>query len=231
MVEASTLAQPQPAQAGTAQASGPAKLYDSFGMNPRMIRFYLAEKGIDVPRHEVDILGAENRRADYAGRSGGSVADAGAIGRLAYCRDRGDHRISGRTPSPAAAHRLDTPGTAMAGCGGGGSRSRSAVQWSLAFIIPKRSALSEPVRCYPEQASAQKEIARTGMRWLNGAMNEPWLAGDRFTVADIASATSIRPIGRPSRRSNPRSLVHRDGGARPNIWRDRRWKRLNLEKF
>ena len=65
MVEASTLAQPQPTRAGTASTPEPAKLYDSFGMNPRMVRFYLAEKGIDVPRQEVDILGAENRGTDY----------------------------------------------------------------------------------------------------------------------------------------------------------------------
>src|SRR5437763_9964055 len=65
MVEASTLAPPQPTPAGTEQAPGPTKLYDSFGMNPRMVRFYLSEKGIDVPRREIDILGAENRGADY----------------------------------------------------------------------------------------------------------------------------------------------------------------------
>src|SRR5437588_9564082 len=65
MIEASTLAPPQPTQAGTEQAPGPAKLYDSFGMNPRMVRFYLSEKGIDVPRQEVDILAAENRGVDY----------------------------------------------------------------------------------------------------------------------------------------------------------------------
>ncbi|MEL6286691.1 MAG: glutathione S-transferase, partial [Pseudomonadota bacterium] len=41
------------------------KLFDSFGMNPRTIRFYLLEKGIDIPRQEVDILGAENRQVDY----------------------------------------------------------------------------------------------------------------------------------------------------------------------
>jgi glutathione S-transferase len=36
-------------------------LYDSFGMNPRTLRFFLLEKGLDVPRRETDILGAENR--------------------------------------------------------------------------------------------------------------------------------------------------------------------------
>ena len=27
--------------------------YDSFGMNPRTVRFYLIEKGIDLPRQDV----------------------------------------------------------------------------------------------------------------------------------------------------------------------------------
>ena len=41
------------------------RFYDSFGMNPRTIRFYLIEKGIDLPRHEVNILAADNRKSDY----------------------------------------------------------------------------------------------------------------------------------------------------------------------
>src|SRR5438128_4765202 len=65
MMEASTLAQPQPTQSEATERAVPSRLYDSFGMNPRIVRFYLAEKGIDIPRHEVDILGAENRGADY----------------------------------------------------------------------------------------------------------------------------------------------------------------------
>ena len=40
-------------------------LYDSFGMNPRTLRFFLIEKGLELPIHEMDILGAENRRPAY----------------------------------------------------------------------------------------------------------------------------------------------------------------------
>ena len=65
MTEAPSLAQPQASYSGSSQAAAPQRLFDSFGMNPRIVRFYLAEKGIDVPRHEVDILGAENRQTDF----------------------------------------------------------------------------------------------------------------------------------------------------------------------
>src|ERR1043165_4664677 len=69
MTEAPTLTQPQSTYAPSSEAAAPRRLYDSFGMNPRMVRFYLAEKGIDVPRHEVDILGAENRGTDHLERN------------------------------------------------------------------------------------------------------------------------------------------------------------------
>src|SRR4029453_9500151 len=41
------------------------QVYDSFGMNPRTLRFFLLEKGLDVPRREMDILAAENREPAY----------------------------------------------------------------------------------------------------------------------------------------------------------------------
>src|SRR5689334_16616042 len=69
MTEAPTVTHLQPTYSDTPETPAPRRLYDSFGMNPRIVRFYLAEKGIDVPRQEVDILGAENRRADYLERN------------------------------------------------------------------------------------------------------------------------------------------------------------------
>ena len=35
------------------------QLYDSFGPNPRAMRMFLAEKGIDIPRKEVDLMKAK----------------------------------------------------------------------------------------------------------------------------------------------------------------------------
>lgn len=42
------------------------KLYDlKAGMNPRRVRIFLAEKGVTIPRVEVDMAGGENRRPPY----------------------------------------------------------------------------------------------------------------------------------------------------------------------
>jgi glutathione S-transferase len=84
-------------------------------------------------------------------------------------------------------------------------------------------------QCYPEQASAQKEIARTGMRWLNAAMNEPWLVGDRFTIADICLycyIDQLRDVGQPIPEDLDRlnewfGRVGQRPGAERSIWRER----------
>lgn len=40
-------------------------LYDSIGPNPRVVRMFAAEKGIALPRQEIDLMGGENRREPY----------------------------------------------------------------------------------------------------------------------------------------------------------------------
>ena len=42
------------------------KLYSSLGPNPRLVRMFLVEKGIEVERIHFDIVAGENRNADYA---------------------------------------------------------------------------------------------------------------------------------------------------------------------
>ncbi len=39
------------------------KLYNSIGPNPRMVRMFLHEKGIEVALEAVDLMAGENRRA------------------------------------------------------------------------------------------------------------------------------------------------------------------------
>ena len=41
------------------------KLYNSIGPNPRVVRMFMAEKGIDLPMEEVDIMAGVNRQSDY----------------------------------------------------------------------------------------------------------------------------------------------------------------------
>ena len=45
------------------------RLYDSIGPNPRVVRMFLAERGIDVPRIPVGLLTGENRQPAYLAKN------------------------------------------------------------------------------------------------------------------------------------------------------------------
>jgi glutathione S-transferase len=45
------------------------QLYNSIGPNPRAVRIFMAERGIDLPKVEVDIRGGENRKAPYLAKN------------------------------------------------------------------------------------------------------------------------------------------------------------------
>ena len=44
-------------------------LYNSIGPNPKVVRMFMAEKGIEIPRVEVDIRGGENRREPFLSKN------------------------------------------------------------------------------------------------------------------------------------------------------------------
>ena len=41
------------------------KLYTSIGPNPRVVAMFMAERGVDLPVQEVDIMGGENLSDDF----------------------------------------------------------------------------------------------------------------------------------------------------------------------
>jgi glutathione S-transferase len=45
------------------------KLYDSIGPNPRIVRMFMAEKGIEMPKQTVDLRGGENRQNAHLKRN------------------------------------------------------------------------------------------------------------------------------------------------------------------
>ncbi|HAW56620.1 MAG TPA: glutathione S-transferase, partial [Hyphomonas sp.] len=41
------------------------KLYNSVGPNPHVVRMFMAERGIDLPKEDIDLMAGENRQAPY----------------------------------------------------------------------------------------------------------------------------------------------------------------------
>ena len=224
MIEAQTLAQRQQTNSEASGEVTPVRFYNSVGMNPRMVRFYLLEKGIELPRQEVDLLGAENRRGEYLQRNPAAqlpaleLSDGTFIGETAAIMEyleelHPEPPLIGSTPKERAVTRMWWRRVEIGIC-------RPMV---LGFYYGEGLELFKTrIKTYPEQADAQKEIARTGMRWLDGVMNEPWLAGDRFTVADICLYSYIDQL-----RSVGQAIP--DDLARLRAWFDRVGERPGAE--
>ena len=52
------------------------KLYNSVGPNPRVVRVFASELGLEVPQTTIDIMAGENREAAYRGVNPGAQLPA-----------------------------------------------------------------------------------------------------------------------------------------------------------
>lgn len=164
------------------------RLYDSFGMNPRIVRFFLKEKGLDVEKVDVDIFGMENRREPFLSRNpsgqtpllelddGTNLAETGAI--CEYLEELHPRPpLIGATPEERAVTRMWWRRVEINLC--------LPMVWGF-YFDEGYEIFRERTHCDPKAAPAMKDKARKGMQWVDGLISgERWLAGDRFTVADI----------------------------------------------
>ncbi|MDB5486557.1 MAG: Glutathione S-transferase [Reyranella sp.] len=165
------------------------KFYNSMGPNPHMVRMFMAEKGFDVPKVEVDLRGGENRREPYlkvnpAGQCPALELDDGTV--LAEITAICEYvdEIKKDTPSLIG----DTP-----------EERANTRMWvrriDLNILEPALNGFrfsqglkffQDRVHCIPEAADGLKETARKNLVWLDGLMGEkPFIAGDKLTMADI----------------------------------------------
>jgi glutathione S-transferase len=180
------------------------KLYNSGGPNPHMVRMFMAEKGLDVPRIEIDLRGGENRREPYlsvnpAGQTPALELDDGTVLTeiTAICEyvdelKKDTPSLIGDTPEERArtrmwARRIDLNILEPATNGFRFSQGLKMFQ--------------NRVRCIPQAADELKATARDKLAWLDGLMGaKPFIAGDRLTMADIllfAFVDFMSKVGQP----------------------------------
>ena len=163
------------------------KLYQSIGPNPRAVKMFIAEKGIDVPRQDIDLMGAENRRAPYtsknpAGQSpclelddGSHLSEITAI--CEYLEEKHPNPpLIGATPEQRAETRMWTRRVDLKIC----EPLANGFRFSEGLQLFKDRLLT-----VPEAAAGLKSMAKDGETWLETNFKGPWLAGSRFTLADI----------------------------------------------
>jgi glutathione S-transferase len=163
------------------------KLYQSIGPNPRVVKMFIAEKGMDVPRADIDLLGGENRRAPYTSRNpsgqspcleldnGAHLAEITAI--CEYLEEKQPKpALIGTTPEERAETRMWTRRVDLRIC----EPMANGFRFSEGLQLFKDRILT-----VPEASAGLKSMAKDGETWLEANFKGPWLAGERFTLADI----------------------------------------------
>jgi glutathione S-transferase len=164
------------------------KHYDSFGPNPRALRMVLLEKGLTLPKEEVNLIGGENRQAPYTDRNPGGQVPALELddGRMLaetvaifeYLEEKHPNPpLIGRTPEERAETRMWQ------------RRIELKITEHLynGFRFAEGIELFRPrMRVLPEAADGLKAVVRDNLQWLDGLMaGREFVAGSRFTVADV----------------------------------------------
>ena len=180
------------------------KFYNSVGPNPRMVRMFMAEKGFEVPRVEVDLRGGETRQAPFlkVNPSGQCPAleldDGSVLAEITAICEYVDE-IKKDTPSLMG----DTPEER--------AKTRMWVRRIDLNIVEPAAAgfrfaeglkmFQNRIRCIPQAADDLKAVAREKLVWLDGLMgSKPFIAGDKLTLADIllfAFLDFMAAVGQP----------------------------------
>ena len=164
------------------------KLYDSVGPNPRLVRMFMAEKGIDIPVQTVDLRAGENRADAHLQRNphgqmptlelddGAFVSEIIPI--CEYLEEKHPTpALIGSTPEQRAETRMWTRRIDLNICEpmANGYRFGEAVRF-----FQKRIPVA------PEASPGLKQIAANRLQWLNGQLDgKEFVCGARFTVADL----------------------------------------------
>ena len=180
------------------------KLYNSIGPNPRMVRMFMAEKGIDIPKVEVDIRGSENRREPYlkvnpSGQcpalemdDGTVLAEITAICEYLDEKNKNTPSLIGDTAEERAKTRMWTRRIDLNICEPGANGFRFAEGLKM---------FQDRVHCIPQAADDLKTTARKRLAWLDGLMgSKPFVAGSKLSMADIllfAFLDFAKDVGQP----------------------------------
>ena len=184
------------------------KLFNSVGPNPKVVRMYMAERGIEVDLEEVDLMAGANRQGDYLKLNPGGqlpaleldngdvIAEITCICEYLDDKDGGTSLI-GTTPEERAETRM----------------------WmrriDLGILEPLangfRYAEGQPIfkdrmTLIPHAASDLKDLAQEKITWLDGLMGgKEFVCGDRFTLADIMLFVFLEfgsQVGQPLNEAN-----------------------------
>jgi len=164
--------------------------YDSIGPNPRVVRMFMAERGISgVPSETIDLRSGENRREPFLSRNPTGTCPALALDNgmvlaeiTAICEYLDEigpagTTLIGKTPEERAETRMWTR------------------RIDLGIVEPMANGFrytdglkmfENRIHCIPAAGADLKAIAQEGVTWLDGqTAGRQFICGQRLTLADI----------------------------------------------
>jgi glutathione S-transferase len=164
------------------------KLINSVGPNPQVVRMFAAERGIELPLDNIDIIAGANRQADYLAKNpsgqtpclvlddGRYIAEITAICEYLDEVSPGDSLI-GKTPEERAETRMWTRRVDLGIC----EPLANGFRYSEGLQMFKDRMIT-----VPEAAEGLKRIAQDKLTWLDKQLaGKTYLCGDRLTMADV----------------------------------------------
>jgi len=164
------------------------KLFDSVGPNPKVVRMFMAELGVECDRQKVDLMGGENRQAafleiNHTGTCPALEMDDGTIlsevtAICEYLAEReGGSSLVGESSDDRAVTRMWT------------RRIDLGIIESLVNGFRYSEGLplfKDRMQTIPEAADGLKSIAQEKISWLDGQLDgKDYVCGERFSLADI----------------------------------------------
>jgi glutathione S-transferase len=178
--------------------SRPMKLYNhSLAPNPRRVRIFAAEKGINLMLEDIDILAGQSRTPEFLAKnsSGGvpvlELDDGSHLSEsVAICR-----YLEGLHPEPNLLGR--------------DIREQADIErWNRRMELELFAAIGRTVqntssvfqgrfKQFPEYGEAQRGLVYQRLERMDRELNgHKFVAGDRFTIADITALVAIDIGGR-----------------------------------
>jgi glutathione S-transferase len=163
-------------------------LYNSIGPNPRAVRMFMAERGIELPKVDVDLRGGENRQGPFLAKNPSGQCPA---------LELDDGRVISEIT--AICEYLDevSPGASLIGTTP--QEKAETRMWTrridLNILEPMANGFrfgeglkmfQNRVHCIPQAAGDLKATAQERLAWLDGLMEgRQFVCGDRLTMADV----------------------------------------------
>lgn len=189
--------------------------YDSVGPNPRVVRMFAAERGIELPSTKVDLRGGENRQPAFMAKN-----PAGQLPAL----ELDDGFVLAEIT--AICEYLDEVGPAGKSLIGTNAVQRAETRmWTrridLNIIEPLANGFrfAEGLKLFtgrihviPQAADDFKQIAQEKLTWLDGLIaGKDFICGSRLTLADILLFCFVdfgAAVGQPINPANANITTH-----------------------